>query len=174
MSISLRADRVRRLCLDALLTAAAMMLSYLEAVLPLNLLIPLPGFKLGLANLITLLAFVLVSKVDAALISGLRIALMGMIFGSATSLWFSVLGGIFAYLALLLASFLLRRCSLLGVSVFCAAAHNLGQCLAAAVLFGTSVLISYLPVLLLAAVLSGTVTGALLLALVPAVRRAVK
>jgi len=170
MWTSLRADRTRRLCLNAVLVATAMMLSYLEVLIPMELFLPLPGFKLGLANTVTLLTFATVSKTDAAVVSALRILLMGLLFGSPTSFFFSVMGGLFAYVALLIASRLPKAFSFCGASVICAAAHNLGQLLAAALLFGSSILFSYLPFLLLAALLSGSLTGLLLNLTVPRLR----
>ena len=167
MWTSLRADRTRRLCLNAVLVATAMMLSYLEVLIPMELFLPLPGFKLGLANTVTLLAFTQVSKADAAVISALRILLMGLLFGSPTSFFFSAMGGLFAYAALTVAVHLLKSCSYCGASVVCAAAHNLGQLLAAALLFGSSILLSYLPFLLFAALLSGSLTGLLLNVAIP-------
>ncbi len=174
MSTSLRADRIRRICTDALLVACAMMLSYVEVLLPLQLLVPLPGFKLGLANTVTVLAFVLVSRRDAAVILSLRILLMSLLFGTVTSFFFSAMGGLLSFLALLLAERLLRGCSFLGVSVLSAAAHNLGQLLAACCFFGSGILLSYLPVLLLAAALCGSLTGILLNLSVPTLKKSIR
>lgn len=171
MSILSRDKRTRRICLDAIMIAAAMMLSYLEVLLPLNLILPLPGFRLGLANVVITLVFCLVSPIDAAVVSALRILLMGLLFGSATSLYFSALGGIFAFLALLLCKLLLTKCSFLGVSALCAAAHNCGQILAAATLFGGAVVFSYLPWLLLASGIYGGIVGILLNLLAPRMER---
>ena len=171
MWTSSQGKTTKRICLNGLLITVAMMLSYLEVLIPLELLLPFPGFKLGLANTVTVLTLVLVSKADAALVSAMRILLMGLLFGTPVSLFFSASGGLLAYLALLLAARLLRRCSHCGISVLCAAAHNLGQLLAAAWLFGAEVMLSYLPILLLAALLSGTLTGLLLNAAVPRLQK---
>ena len=84
------------------------------------------------------------------------------------------MGGLLAYLSLLLASRLLLRCSYVGVSVLCAVAHNLGQLLAAVCLFGASLLLSYLPILLFAALLSGALTGCLLNLSVPTLKRSLQ
>lgn len=162
MSISLRDKRTQRLCLDASLLGVALMLSYLETLLPLGALLPLPGFRLGLANLVVVAVFCLISPFDAAIVSGMRILIMGMLFGSATSLYFSALGGLCSYLLLLLLSRIAKKCSFFGVSVLCAAAHNTGQILAAVTLFGFSILPSYLPLLLFAAVIYGGAVGCLL------------
>lgn len=162
MSISLRDKRTQRICLDALLVAFAMMLSYLEVLLPLTAWIPLPGFRLGLANLAVTLTFFLLSPIDAAVVSAIRILLMGLLFGSATSLYFSAMGGLLSFLMLLLCAKFAKRCSLCGVSVLCAAAHNVGQIFAATTLFGVYLIFSYLPWLLLSAVVCGTMVGVLL------------
>ncbi len=162
MSISLRDNRTRRICMDAIFTAVAMMLSYLEFLISLGAILPLPGFKLGLANIATLAVFVLISKKDAAVVLALRVTLMGLLFGSAVSYLFSAAGALLSYLSLLLASRLIRRCSYIGASVLCAVFHNVGQILAAVCLFGSEIILSYLPVLLIAALISGAITGLLL------------
>ncbi len=167
-------NRVKRVCLDACLVAFAMMLSYLESVLPLQALISLPGFRLGLANVAITLTFCLLSPIDAACVSAIRILLMGLLFGSATSLYFSFLGGLCSYLMLLLLSRIGKKMSFVGVSVLCAAAHNVGQICAAMTLFGTKLVFSYLPLLLIASVLYGGVVGILLNLLLPRMQRATR
>ncbi len=161
-------DKTRRLCFDAMLLSLALILSYLEFLLPLTLWIPLPGFKLGLSNIIITLVFVTVSPWDAAVVSLARISVMALLFGNVQSFFFALCGGLLSYLGLwLLARVGRRRFSMLGVSVGCAALHNLGQLLCASLWFGTSILLGYLPVLLIAALLFGTVTGVLLQLLLP-------
>lgn len=163
-----RLSPARRLCLDAMLLGVALLLSYLESVLPLSVWIPLPGFKLGLCNILITVAFVSVSPRDAAGISLCRILLMGMLFGNVSSLWFSLCGGVLAHMGLwILAQSGRRWFSMIGVSVGCAAMHNVGQLLAAGTLFGFGVVISYLPMLLIASLVFGTVTGLLLQAFLP-------
>jgi len=174
MSISSQGKTVRRISIDALLCVFAMMLSYLEVLLPLSVIIPLPGFRPGLANLAVTLVFVLLSPADAALVSAVRILLMGLLFGTVTSLWFSFLGGLLSYLTLLLLSHIGRGFSFLAVSVLSAAAHNTGQILAATLLFEASVIFSYLPVLLLASVFFGGIVGLLLNLLLPRLKTAWK
>lgn len=171
MSILSQADRTRRICMDAVMVAVAMMLSYLEVLIPFDLLIPLPGFRLGLANAVVMLLFTLVSPIDAAIVSSLRVLLMGILFGTATSLYFSAAGAVFAFLMLILTSKILHRASYIGASVLCAAAHNLGQILAASTLFGADVILYYYPWLLLASVIFGTAIGILLNILSVRVRR---
>ncbi len=160
--------KIRRLCLDAMLLGIALLLSYLEAILPLTVWLPLPGFKLGLSNVLITLVFVAVSPWDGAAVSLCRISLVSLLFGNFSSFFFSLCGGLLSYLGLWLLARLFRgKFSMVGVSVGCAAAHNLGQLLAAALLFGPSAVLGYLPVLLIAALIFGSVTGALLQILLP-------
>ncbi len=166
-------DKIRRLCFDAMLLSISLLLSYLEAVLPLTVWLPLPGFKLGLANIIITLVFVTVSPYDAAIISLCRISMMGILFGNMSSFFFSLCGAALSYLGLwLLARAGKRAFSMLGISIGCAALHNLGQLLAASLWFGTEVILGYLPILLIAALLFGSVTGILLEFILPRFRAA--
>ena len=167
-------ERTKRLCMDACLVAFAMMLSYLEAILPLQAIIPLPGFRLGLANVAVMATFCLFSPVDAACVSAIRILLMGLLFGSATSLYFSALGGLCSFLMLLLLRYVGKRLSFVGASVLCAAAHNTGQIIAAVTLFGTGIVFSYLPLLLIASAVYGGVVGLLLNLMIPRLERRVR
>ena len=77
-----RITSARRVALDAALLTAALMLSYLEHLLPLGALTFLPGFKPGFANAVTLLAFSLLSPLDALAVSLLRVGITGVLFGS--------------------------------------------------------------------------------------------
>lgn len=157
----------RRLCTDALLLCVALMLSYLEAILPLQVLIPLPGFRLGLAQSVVTIVYFRIGRTDAAVVSGVRVALMSLLFGSVTSLWFSACGALLSFAGLWLGERLLSKaCSYVGLGVLCAALHNIGQCIAAAVLFGHGVLLAYLPVLLVAACIFGAIGGLLVCAVI--------
>ena len=156
-----RADRpVVRLCRNAVMLALALALSFLEHLLPLSLILPLPGVKLGLANLVTVILLYMVSPLDAAAVSLLRIGLSALLFGTPVSFFFSILGGIFAYLIMLVCKpFYGRAFSFIGVSILSATGHHFGQILAAAILFDTGVFLTYLPVLLPAGIVMGSLTG---------------
>lgn len=150
----------RRLALAALLTALALALNYTERMLPLPLLIPLPGVKLGLANVVTLFALCYLDRTMALSILAARIFLGALFAGNASALLYSALGGFtaFAMMTLALRS---RHLSLYGVSILGAAAHNLGQIGAAWLVLGNAAVLGYLPLLLALSVPSGVVTGAL-------------
>ena len=172
MSTSLRDRRVRRVALDAMMIAVAMLLSYLEFLLPLQALLPIPGFRLGLANLAVTLVFCLLSPTDAAIVSGVRITLTAVLFGSVTSFYFSAMGGLASFCMLVLLSKWGKRLSFFGVSVLCAAVHNCGQILAAVTLFGPFLIRSYLPLLLVASAIYGGIVGCLLNLCEPKLRSA--
>ena len=155
----------RRLAADAALLGAALMLSWLEAVLPLGGWIPLPGAKLGLANLAVMAAAAMFSVADAAAVSLSRVLIAGVLFGSVSSLAFSLAGALCALGVLALLGAVHAPLSWLGVSVLCAAAHNLGQLLCAALWMHTSALFSYAPARLLLAALFGGAVGVLMNAL---------
>ena len=168
-------DKIRRLCLNAMLLGIALLLSYLEAILPLTVWLPLPGFKLGLSNILITLVFIVLSPWDAAILSICRISIMGILFGNLSSFTFSLCGGILSYLGLwLLVPGRNKLFSMVGICVGCAALHNIGQLLAATVWFGTNVIFGYLPILLIAGLLFGSITGVLLQILLPRLTKLVK
>ncbi len=148
----------RQLTLCAVLTALALALSYCESFLPLTLLIPLPGVKLGLANIVTVFALYALGPGEALLILTGRCLLGALFAGNMNALLYSLLGGFSAMLVMILLS-RLRKLSIYGVSIGGAAGHNCGQIAAAMLTLGSTAPLYYLPFLLLAALLTGTVTG---------------
>ena len=158
----------RQLTLCALLTAMALALSYMEGFLPI---LPLPGAKLGLANIVTLFALYALGPAQAILILAARCILGAMFAGNLNALLFSLLGG-FAALG---TEILLKRCrklSVYGVSVGGAAAHHCGQVAAAILTLGNSAPLGYLPLLLWVSLFTGAVTGLLAAMLFRALHRA--
>lgn len=150
---------IRRLTRCAVLTALALALSVAEGLVPLTILVPLPGLRLGLANLVTIYALCSLGAGDAFCILIARCLLGGLVGGNLTALAFSLTGGILAYCAMWL---LLKvpGLSLFGVCIAGAAAHNSGQILAAMGVLGSSAIAVYLAPLLLASIVTGAVTGA--------------
>ncbi len=148
----------KQLTLCALLTAMALALSYLENLFPLALAIPIPGVKLGLANVVTLFALFALGPGEALLILLARCFLGSLFAGNVNALLFSLLGGLCAMGTMIL---LARRrgLSVYGVSVGGAAAHNCGQIAAAVLTLGSRAPLYYLPVLLAVSLLTGGLTG---------------
>lgn len=136
----------------------ALGLSYLENFFPLSAAIPLPGVKLGLANIVTLFALYALGPGQALLILLARCLLGAMFAGNANALLFSLLGGLGALVVIALLS-RSRRLSVYGVSTGGAAAHNCGQILAAMLTLGGTGPLYYLPVLLGVSLFTGGLTG---------------
>lgn len=150
---------LRRLTRCAVLTALALALSVAEGLVPLTVLFPLPGLRLGLANLVTTYALCRLSGREALLILLARCLLGSLLGGNLMALAFSLTGGLLALAVMAV----LAQCSFLslfGVSIAGAAAHNTGQILAAMVVLGSRAPLAYLPPLLLCSLVTGAVTGA--------------
>ena len=152
-------SKTKRLTLCAILVALAMALSYTERFIPLQMLVPLPGVKLGLANIVTLMALYLMGPKAAFAILIPR-CIFGAVFGGGiTGLAFSLVGGLLAMAVMCLAR-KIPAFSVYGVSILGAAAHNVGQILATMVLMNSVYIGAYLPYLLGVALFTGFATGA--------------
>lgn len=151
--------KTKQLTLCAVLISLALALSYTERFIPLQLLIPLPGIKLGLANIVTLIALYLLGSKSAFTILTLRCVLGAVFGGGMTGLLFSLTGGLLS-MSVMAATRNLPWLSVYGVSILGAAAHNVGQICAAAVLMQSIYVAAYLPYLLLVALFTGFATGA--------------
>ena len=145
----------KKLTVLALLTAAAMILSYVESLLPSP---GIPGVKLGLANIAVIFALYRLGTGPAFAVSLIRVAMVSLLFGSLGALAYSLAG---AVLSLAVLSLLRRwdRFSTVGVSVAGGVAHNAGQVLMAMVLLETQRLIWYLPVLVISGLAGGILVG---------------
>lgn len=151
---------LRRLALNGLFIAMAMVLSVVERWIPITALIPIPGVKLGLANIVTLFLLFYVFWTDAAAVSLLRCLLTALMFGGMASLLFSLGGALLALPAMMLAKAGYPRWfSVIGISMAGAVGHNLGQLGMAALTMKSLAVFSYLPVLLGAALVMGTLTA---------------
>ena len=150
--------KTRSVALTGLLIALALILSYLESLVPMSLAVP--GVKLGLPNLVIVFALYRLRPGVAAAISLLRVALVALLFGSVLSLAYSAAGAVCSFLVMLLMK-RTGRFGCTGVSVAGAVAHNLAQVAAAALLLETGALAWYLPVLCLTGTLAGVCIGLL-------------
>lgn len=148
----------KQIALGAVLTALALGLSVMENMFPVTAVIPLPGVKLGLANIVTLFALYQLGSRSALSILIARCLLGSLFAGNVSALLFSLMGGLAAMLVMIgLTHF--RRLSVFGVSIGGAAAHNIGQIGAAIITLGDTAVLGYLPVLLGVSLITGTVTG---------------
>ena len=136
-----------------ILLALALLLSYVEVLLPLS--IGIPGVKLGLANLASLVCLYLFGIRRAALLSVLRIVLTGFLFGNMAAILYSLSGAALSLTAAALA----KRSG--GFSELGAVFHNLGQLIVASLVVQNRGLFWYFPLLLLAGVIMGALIGLL-------------
>ena len=150
--------KAKHVSLCAILTALALALSYTERLIPLQLVVPLPGIKLGLANIITLVALSLLKTRYASMILVARCVLGAVFGGGITGLAFSLCGGLLA-LGTMTAAGKISLFSIYGVSVLGAAAHSVGQILAAMVLMHSVYIGAYLPWLLAVSIVTGLLTA---------------
>lgn len=152
--------RTRRLAYGAVLTAIALVLSVVERWIPLDLIVPVPGLKLGLANIVTLFALMRLRPTDALMILIMRCLIVGS-FTGPTALLFSLTGGCLAWATMaLLCKLEGRFLSPIGISVAGSAAHHIGQMIVAVLLLQQPILFqTYLPPLLLTGMATGTLTG---------------
>ena len=137
-------------------TALALIFSYVETLIPVNL--GIPGVKLGLANLIIVVALYKMRLSEAYLLSVVRVLLAGFIFGNYFSIIYSLAGGLLSLTVMAL----LKKWggfSLQGISIAGGVFHNIGQLIVAAVVVETFSVTYYFPVLLVAGVLTGLVIG---------------
>ena len=148
----------KKLALAAVLTALALGLSTLENLFPVSLLVPLPGIKLGLANIVTVFALYRLGAPFALAILVARCLLGAMFAGNVSALLFSLMGGVLAMLVMILLR-RAKRLSVYGVSIAGAAAHNIGQICAAMLVLGGTAVLGYLPALLGGSLVTGVLTG---------------
>ena len=152
-------SKAKQIALCAVMVALALVLSYTERFIPLQMLVPLPGVKLGLANIVTLVALYLLSPKHAFFILVPRCILGAAFGGGFTGLLFSLVGGILA-LGVMTTAKRIRVFSVYGVSILGAAAHNLGQILTSMLMMQSVYVGAYLPYLLVVAIFTGFATGA--------------
>ena len=147
--------KTKRLVLLAMLTAVAMILSYVESLLPS---VGIPGVKMGLANIAVIFALFRFGWKEAAALSLVRVVLVSLLFGSVGAMLYSLAG---AVLSLAVMALLRRidRFSTVGISGAGGVAHNAGQILMAMLILQTKQLLGYLPVLAVSGIAGGVLTG---------------
>ncbi len=146
----------KRLAYMAVLTAVALTIFVIEAQLP--PIVPLPGIKLGLANIVTVYAVFALGPGPAGMILLARV-LLGSLYAGGLTILYSLAGGICCWLVMVGLRRLVTEKQLWVCSMFSAMAHNLGQMGVAVVITRTPAVAAYLPVLLLSGLITGVFTG---------------
>lgn len=149
----------RKTAVLGMLCAAAVLCSYAETLIPFSI-IPVPGFKIGLANVVIMLILYRFSFGSAFIVNVVRSVVIALLFSGITSAIFSLCGGTLA----LIAMFAVKRCrffSIYAAGVLGAVMHNIGQLLAAAILLKTASVFAYLPWLMLCSLICGLMIAAI-------------
>lgn len=149
-------NELQRITRIALLTALSLILFILEGFLPLPL--PVPGAKLGLAAIVTLIALYLLPTRDAALMLTLRIILASAFGGGLAPIIYSLAGGAASFAAMVLMK-RYTQLSIVGISAAGGFLHNMAQLLVAAAVLETTALFVYAPVLGIVGILTGILIG---------------
>lgn len=149
---------IKKLALYGMLIALAMILSYVESIIP--IIIPIPGIKLGLANLVVIVCLYTLGTRAAVIISILRVFLISFTFGNAAALMFAISGACFSLICMLIA-LKTEKFSSAGVSIIGGISHNIAQILVAVSILENILIFSYLPYLMIAGLVTGLLIGIL-------------
>ena len=141
----------------ALLTAIALTIFMVEAQIP--ALVPVPGVKLGLSNIVTVFAVFAMGSKEAASILFVRIFLGAVFAGNFSTIFYSAAGGALAIVTTILLRKLLTKKQLWVAGILGAVAHSIGQMAMAVAITRTVGLVSYLPVMILCSIVTGLFTG---------------
>ncbi len=147
---------VRKTAYYGLFLALALVLSYVEAMIPFSF--GIPGVKLGLANSMTLFILYMGTPLAALGILVLRIVLSGFMFGNLFGILYGMAGGLFSFLMMLLAK-KSKKLSVYGVSMTGGVCHNIAQVAVAALIVQNATWLRYMPVVLVSGILTGLLIG---------------
>lgn len=138
------------------LTALGLIFSYIEALIPIH---PgIPGAKLGLANLVIVVALYKMSVRECYLLSVARVVLSGFLFGNLFGILYSLAGGLFSLTVMAILK-RTEKFSIIGVSIAGGVFHNVGQLIMAVVVLWSLSMVYYLPMLLIAGIVTGLLIG---------------
>ena len=153
----MNATKTRKLTTLGLLTAIALTIFLVEAQIP--ALVPLPGVKPGLANIVTVFTVFVLGPKEGIGVLFARIFLGAVFAGNFSTIFYSAAGGACAILVTIALRKVLKRRQLWVAGCFGAIAHSIGQMAMAIALLETPGLIAYLPIMIVASIISGTFTG---------------
>lgn len=151
-------NKTKRISTYGLLVALAFIFSYLETLIPINL--GVPGIKLGLANIVVMIALYKMGPKEAFSLAIVRIVLSGFTFGNLMMMMYSLAGGLLSCTTMILLK-KTQKFSMVGVSISGGVMHNVGQILMAIIVLDTVQLYYYLPVLIISGIVTGILIGIL-------------
>ena len=150
---------IKKLTLCGILSAVAIAISSLERFIPVQAIIPLPGFKLGIANCVLIVAMYFADFKTTLAVLLTKCIVVCLLFSGFSSFLYSLTGGLLAVVCMCFLFRYKKFFSVYGISVAGAAAFNLGQITVAALMLGSFYIYGYLPYLLVASVFTGLLTG---------------
>lgn len=154
----------------SLFLALALILSYLESFIP--VLIPVPGIKIGLPNLVIIMVLYLYDFKTGALINVMRVLIAGFMFGNAFSIIYGLSGAILSLVVMAIMK-KTKKFSIITVSAAGGIFHNIGQIIIAALVMGSYYIFTYLPVLLIGGLVTGLLIGVIARELLPRLKKIV-
>ena len=146
----------KKIALTALFTSFGIVLSYIETFIPI---VGIPGVKLGLANLVIMLSLYLFGIREAFCINLIRILLSGFMFANIFSIIYSLAGAFVSFIVMVIAK--KPGLSMVTVGILGGVFHNVGQIVVASFVVETYSVYSYIPVLIISGMITGTVIGVL-------------
>ncbi|MBN7773200.1 Gx transporter family protein [Clostridium aminobutyricum] len=153
---SAAAERTRKLATSAILASLGLIFSYIEAILPFSF--GIPGIKLGIANLVVIIALYTLGRSYALSINVIRILVAGLLFNGLFGAMYSLAGALLSFAVMLLLK-KTNRFSIVGVSMAGGVTHNVGQLLIAAAMISNLKIFFYFPVLLFSGMITGILIG---------------
>lgn len=144
--------KTKKVATLGLTIALAMIMSYIEALVPLSFAVP--GIKMGLANIVIIFVLYKIGTKEAILVSLIRVILVSLLFSNVMAMAYSIAGAVLS-LSVMWALKKTDKFSVIGVSIAGGIMHNVGQIIMAVIILGTEQIALYLPVL----IVTGTVTG---------------
>lgn len=148
--------KTKKVAMLGLTIALAMIMSYIEALVPLSFAVP--GIKMGLANIVIIFVLYKIGTKEAILVSLIRVILVSLLFSNVMAMAYSIAGAVLS----LSVMWLLKKTdkfSFIGVSIAGGIMHNVGQIIMAVILLGTEQIALYLPVLMITGTATGVVIG---------------
>ena len=158
----------KKVAMAGMFTALAMIFSYVEVLIPINL--GIPGMKLGLANLVVVVTLYTMGVPMAFVVSMIRIMLVSMTFGSFSAMLYSMAGGLLSFCGMALLK-KVPNFSVIGVSLLGGVLHNTGQLLVAMAVVENINLIAYLPPLMIAGMVTGILIGIVSAQVIPRIKK---
>lgn len=149
-------DKTKHLAVSAVLASLGLIFSYIEAIIPFS--VGIPGVKLGIANLVVIIALYVLGTSYAFSINIIRILVAGLLFNGVFGALYSLAGACISFIVMLMLK-KTKLFSIVGVSMAGGVAHNVGQLLMAATIISNIKIFLYFPVLLFSGMVTGVIIG---------------